>query len=192
MDTEERGRGEGLRKAAPRPRWLPGPLRFAPVHDAPGVRAGAAGAGPGVKRVVILGATGSVGLSALEIARRHTPRFKVVGLSANSSVAALERLAAEFRPEAVALADPGALDGRTDLRRAGWRAGPEATRALATLAGADIVVNAIVGAAGLRYTIAALEAGKRCALANKESLVAAGELVLDASRRGGGELVPVD
>ncbi len=143
-------------------------------------------------RVVILGATGSVGLSALEVARRHRSRFRVVGLSANSSVAALEPLAAEFRPEAVALADPGALDGRTDLRRAGWRAGPEAISELATLAGADIVVNAIVGAAGLRYTIAALEAGKRCALANKESLVAAGELVLDAARRGGGELVPVD
>ena len=63
---------------------------------------------------------------------------------------------------------------------------------MATLPSADIVVNAIVGAAGLRHTIAALEAGKRCALANKESLVAGGDLVLEAARRGGGELVPVD
>ena len=145
-----------------------------------------------MKRLVVLGATGSVGLSALAVARRHASRFQVVGLSARCSVAALEPLVAEFRPDAVALADPAALDGRRDLRRAGWRAGPRALADMATLANADIVLNAIVGAAGLRHTIAALEAGKRCALANKESLVAAGDLVLDAARRGGGELVPVD
>lgn len=145
-----------------------------------------------MKRLVVLGATGSVGLSALAVARRHASRFRVVGLSARCSVAALEPLVAEFRPAAVALADPAALDGRRDLRRAGWGAGPRALADMATLANADIVLNAIVGAAGLRHTIAALEAGKRCALANKESLVAAGDLVLDAARRGGGELVPVD
>ena len=145
-----------------------------------------------MKRLAVLGATGSVGLSALAIVRRHAARFKVVGLAARSSVAALEPLVREFRPDAVALADPSALDGRPDLRRAGWRAGPRALADMATLPSADIVLNAIVGAAGLRHTIATLEAGKRCALANKESLVAAGDLVLDAARRGGGELVPVD
>lgn len=145
-----------------------------------------------MKRLVILGATGSVGRSALAVVRRHPARFKVVGLAAGRSVAALEALAAEFRPGRVAVSDPAALDGRPELRTAGWRAGAGGVAELAALPDADIVVNAIVGAAGLQHTIASLEAGKRCALANKESLVAAGEIVLDAARRGGGELVPVD
>ncbi len=145
-----------------------------------------------VKRIVVLGATGSVGRSALEVMRRHPARFRVVGLSARRSVAALEALAREFTPDGVALADPAALDDRPDLESAGWQAGPEAVTELARLPQADVVLNAVVGAAGLRATITALEAGKRCALANKESLVAAGELVLEAGRRGGGELVPVD
>ena len=145
-----------------------------------------------MKRLVILGATGSVGRSALAVVRRHPGRFRVVGLAAGRSVAALAALAAEFRPTCVALADPAALDDRPDLRTSGWRSGPDGVAELAAFPSADIVVNAIVGAAGLRHTIAALAAGKRCALANKESLVAAGEIVLDAARRGGGELVPVD
>ena len=145
-----------------------------------------------MKRIVVLGATGSVGRSTLAVVRRHPERFEVVGMSAHRSVAALEALVAEFRPGAVAVADPAALAGRPDLTRAGWRAGPEGVDAMARLDDADVVVNAVVGAAGLGPTVAALEAGKRCALANKESLVAAGKLVLAAARRGGGELVPVD
>ncbi len=145
-----------------------------------------------MKGLVVLGATGSVGRSALEVVRRHPGRFQVVGLAAGRSVAELEVLAGEFRPECVALGDPAALEARPDLQAAGWRAGPGSVTELARAASADIVVNAIVGAAGLRHTIAALEAGKRCALANKESLVAGGGIVLDAARRGGGELVPVD
>ncbi len=90
------------------------------------------------------------------------------------------------------MADRATLGDRPDLVVAGWNAGPDALADLARLPQADIVINAVVGAAGLRPTIAALEAGKRCALANKESLVAAGELVLEAARRGGGKLVPVD
>ncbi|MDH3225231.1 MAG: 1-deoxy-D-xylulose-5-phosphate reductoisomerase, partial [Gemmatimonadota bacterium] len=74
----------------------------------------------------------------------------------------------------------------------GWGVGADAVEALTRLDDVDIVVNALVGAAGLRSTLAALEAGKRCALANKESLVAGGELVLAAAQRGGGELIPVD
>ena len=145
-----------------------------------------------MKRIVVLGATGSVGRSALEVMRRHPTRFRIVGLSARRSVTALEALAREFTPDGVALADPAALDDRPDLVAAGWRAGPESVTELARLPQADVVLNAVVGAAGLQATITALEAGKRCALANKESLVAAGELVLEAARRGGGELVPVD
>ena len=145
-----------------------------------------------MKRLAVLGATGSVGLSTLAVVRRHPGRFKVVAMSARRSVTALERLAAEFGTREVAVSDPAALAERPDLKAAGWRTGAGSVTELAQLPGVDIVVNAVVGAAGLRPTIAALEAGKRCALANKESLVAAGEVVIEAARRGGGELIPVD
>lgn len=145
-----------------------------------------------MKRIALLGATGSVGRSTLSVIRRHPRLFSVVALSARRSVAALEALAAEFGARHVALADPGALEECPGLAARGWRAGADRIVELARLADVEIVVNAVVGAAGLRPTIAALEAGKRCALANKESLVAAGDLVLRAAERGGGELVPVD
>ena len=145
-----------------------------------------------MKGVAVLGATGSVGLSTLAVIRRHRKRFGVVAMSAGRSVAALERLAAEFGAGELAVADAAALEARPDLTAAGWRSGPEGVAELACLPGVDVVVNAVVGAAGLPPTLATLEAGRRCALANKESLVAAGELVLAAARRGGGELVPVD
>ncbi len=145
-----------------------------------------------MKRIALLGATGSVGSATLEVVRRHPGLFQVVALSAARSVDALEELAAEFEPRLVGVADPAALQRRPDLVDAGWLGGPDGLLQLAALDGADIVVNAVVGAAGLRPTITALECGKRCALANKESLVAAGDLVMEAARKGGGELVPVD
>ena len=113
-------------------------------------------------------------------------------MSVHRSVAELERLAAEFGTRELAVAESSALNDRPDLLAAGWRGGPEGVAELAALPGVDVVVNAVVGAAGLPPTLAALGAGKRCALANKESLVAAGKLVLEAAREGGGELVPVD
>ena len=145
-----------------------------------------------MKRLVVLGATGSVGRSTLAVSARHPEEFKVVAVTAGQSVAALEKAAAACGASRAALASPDALDDRPDLRAAGWTSGPSAILDLARLPGADIVVNAIVGAAGLAPTMAALKAGKRCALANKESLVCGGDIVLDAARRGGGELVPVD
>ncbi len=145
-----------------------------------------------MKRLAVLGATGSVGRSTLAVAARHPSRFEVAAVSAGRSVAALEEVAAECRARHVAVARADALEGRPELRAAGWRSGPGAAETLAGLPDVDVVVNAIVGAAGLRPTLAALEAGKRCALANKESLVSAGDFVLDAARRGGGELIPVD
>ena len=145
-----------------------------------------------MKRVAVLGATGSVGLSTLAVIRRHRERFRVAAMSSGRSIGALERLAAEFGTGELAVADASALEDRPDLTGAGWRTGPAGVAELACLPGVDVVVNAVVGAAGLPPTLAALKAGKRCALANKESLVAAGELVLAAERRGGGELVPVD
>ena len=145
-----------------------------------------------MKRLAILGATGSVGTSTLAVVRRHPERFEVVALSARRSVGALEVLATEFGVRDVAVAEASGLEDRPDLLDAGWRTGPDSVARLARLPGVDVVVNAVVGAAGLQPTVGALETGKRCALANKESLVAAGEVVLEAARRGGGELVPVD
>jgi 1-deoxy-D-xylulose-5-phosphate reductoisomerase len=145
-----------------------------------------------VIRVAILGSTGSIGRSALEVVRRHPDRFRVTALSANRRVAELSAQVDEFSPAMAVLADDG-VDGPPDSRgRVSWERGREAVLALAARDDVDVVVNALVGSAGLEPTLAALEAGKRLALANKESLVAGGPLVVAAARRGGGELLPVD
>jgi 1-deoxy-D-xylulose-5-phosphate reductoisomerase len=144
-------------------------------------------------RVAILGSTGSIGQSTLAVMERHPQRFEVVGLTANRSAEALSEQVDRFRPRRAILTDPEAF--RLVSHRPGataWEEGREAVLALVQDPGVDVVVNALVGAAGLEPTLRALEAGKRVALANKESLVAGGELVLAAARRGGGELVPVD
>lgn len=144
-----------------------------------------------MKKLAILGATGSIGLSTLAVVKRHPDRFRVVGMSAHSSVDELLRLTQEFGCQRLAVANPEALDSRPELKDR-CATGPEAVTEMARMDDVDVVVNAVVGAVGLGPTIAALESGKRCALANKESLVVGGELVLQAARRGGGELVPVD
>lgn len=135
--------------------------------------------------VAVLGSTGSIGRSTLAVLGRHPDRFRVVALIARRNRALLEAQVARFQPALIGLTGGSEHPG-------GWRAGPECLIEAATHPDVDIVVNAVVGAAGLETTLAALEAGKRLALANKESLVAGGPLVLDALRRGGGELVPVD
>jgi len=145
-----------------------------------------------VIRVAILGSTGSIGRSTLEVIERHPQRFRVVALAANRSVDALAEQVARFSPEAAVLVDGGGLKGTRALPRARWSAGREALLELTQAPGVDVVVNALVGAAGLEPTLSTLEAGKRLALANKESLVAGGELVMAAASRGGGELIPVD
>ena len=143
-----------------------------------------------VTRVAILGSTGSVGRSALEVMGRHPEHFRVVALAANRSVDALREQVALYRPGRVVVADPEA--GRLDVPGVSCGYGREALVALAGDGAADVVINALVGVAGLEPTLAALRAGKRLALANKESLVAGGELVLEAARLGAGELVPID
>jgi 1-deoxy-D-xylulose-5-phosphate reductoisomerase len=127
--------------------------------------------------VAILGSTGSVGTTALRVLARHSEHYRVMALTAFSNAELLARQVAEFRPAFAELVRNG---GRDCLVQA------------ATRADVQIVLNAVVGAAGLDATLAALEAGKRVALANKETLVMAGHLVRDAMRRGGGEIVPVD
>ena len=143
-------------------------------------------------RVAILGSTGSIGRSTLEVIRRHPDRFEVVALAAHRSLAEVAEQVRDFRPRRAVVADESALGATDALPPARWEAGRQALLSLASDPDVDVVVNALVGAVGLQPTLAALEAGKRLALANKESLVAGGPLVLDAARRGGGELVPVD
>jgi 1-deoxy-D-xylulose-5-phosphate reductoisomerase len=147
--------------------------------------------GATTRPIVVLGATGSVGRQTLEIAAHLD--IPVVGLAARQPGARLAALAAEH-PDAQVVATGGSRGERDAFRReVGDRArfGSDEACALAATPGA-VVVNGIVGIAGLRATLAALEAGNRLALANKESLVAAGTLVRDAARRGGGMLLPVD
>jgi 1-deoxy-D-xylulose-5-phosphate reductoisomerase len=136
--------------------------------------------------VAILGSTGSIGTTALRVLERQASRFRVAALTAFENAPLLEEQVRRFDPQFVGLVQNGAPShGR-------WRTGPGCLIDAATLGDVDIVLNAVVGAAGLDATLAALEAGKRVALANKETLVVAGELVAAACRRGGGEIVPVD
>lgn len=146
--------------------------------------------------IAILGSTGSVGTAALRVLARQRHQFHVVALTAYDSWAQLERQAPGCGATFL-----GVVDGDA-ARRAAWSPaangpchhaiGPECLVEAATHPDVAIVINAVVGAAGLEATLAALGAGKRVALANKETLVMAGDLVLDACRRGGGEIVPID
>ena len=146
----------------------------------------------GPRGVAVLGATGSIGKSALAVVRQHPDRFRPVVLTAHRNAAALAELAAEHRPALAVVADPSASSGVYCAGPTRWASGREALLEAATHPDVDVVLNALVGAAGLEPTLAALRAGKRVALANKESLVCAGPLVMRAAEEGGGELLPVD
>ena len=138
------------------------------------------------KGVAVLGSTGSIGTTALRVLDRQRQRFRVTALTANSNGALLREQARLFSPAFV-----GMVESSNDSDEA-WKSGTEALVAAATRDDVDIVINAIVGAAGLDATLAALESGKRVALANKETLVIAGDLVKQACASGSGEVVPVD
>ncbi len=143
--------------------------------------------GDNKRRVAILGSTGSIGTTALRVLARHRNRFSVTALTAFSNAALLGEQAREESPAFVGIVSPNGAQIPVD-----WRVGPDALIESATRDDVDIVLNAIVGAAGLDATLAALEAGKRVALANKETLVVAGALASAACERGGGEIIPVD
>ena len=143
-----------------------------------------------MKSVCLLGSTGSIGRSALAVMARHPDRFRVTGIAAHRDAEALAEQVAGLDSPSVVLADPAAEPPPGGGR--GWNRGREALIELAASAESDIVLNAVVGAAGLELTLAALESGRTVALANKESLVAGGELVLHAARKGGGAIIPVD
>lgn len=136
--------------------------------------------------VAILGSTGSIGTSALRVLERQSARFTPVALTANANADTLAAQVSRWAPAYV-----GLVAGAESAPRE-WHSGPSCLIEAATHPDAHIVLNAIVGAAGLPATLAALRAGKRVALANKETLVVAGSLVTDVARAHGGELVPVD
>ncbi len=138
------------------------------------------------KGVAVLGSTGSIGTTALRVLDRQRQRFRVTALTANSNGALLREQARLFSPAFV-----GMVESSSGADEA-WKSGTDALIAAATRDDVDIVINAIVGAAGLDATLAALESGKRVALANKETLVIAGDLVKQACASGSGEVVPVD
>jgi 1-deoxy-D-xylulose-5-phosphate reductoisomerase len=147
------------------------------------------------KRVVILGATGSIGTAALDVIRQFPKEFRVVGLSAHRDGAKLVKQALEFKPEVVCLSDEqAAVEHGPALAKVATMVleGADGVAALAGWPTADIVVNAVVGLAGLPASVAALEHGKKLALANKESLVAAGQLLMQLANEHGGQVIPVD
>ena len=143
-------------------------------------------------RVAVLGSTGSIGRQTLEVAAAHPDRVQIVALAAHSSARLLAEQAVAFGVKRVGIASEAAADAVREVvpDDVSVRSGAAAVVALAEDPDVDIVLNALVGAAGLRATVAALEAGKTLALANKESLVVGGELVTRLVRRG--KLLPVD
>jgi len=146
------------------------------------------------KRVVVLGATGSIGESSLKVARDIPERMEIVGLAANSNAEKLAAAANEVRPESVCLVNEEKIDV---LRKAlEYRprifAGEEGLREIAALTNADMVLVAIVGTGGLRPALAAIEAGKDLAVASKEILVMAGEIVMREARENSVHVLPVD
>ena len=147
-----------------------------------------------MKKIVILGCTGSIGESTLDIVRHYRQDFEVVGLAAGKAVEPMARLAKEFQPRMVALFDQDAalqlksrVDGNVQVR-----AGMDGLCEVACETGADLVVSAIVGAAGLLPTLQAIRSKKTIAIANKESLVMAGSLITQEAHRAGVQLLPVD
>jgi 1-deoxy-D-xylulose-5-phosphate reductoisomerase len=150
-----------------------------------------------MKHVAVLGATGSIGTSALDVIARHPQRFRASVLSAHRNADALFDLCLRFAPDIAVLVDAEGADAlRARLAAAGSKTrletGAGSLRTVVAGPHCDTVIAAIVGAAGLESTLAAARAGKRLLLANKEAVVMAGGLLLDALREGGGDLIPID
>ena len=145
-----------------------------------------------MRSVSLMGSTGSVGTQALDVIRAEPGRFRVHALAAHRSADVLAAQAAEFHPDVVVIGDPALQAAVRDAVPSGIEvlAGEEGMVAAAR--GADVVLNAVVGFAGLPVTMAALEAGRRLALANKESLIAGAPVVQKARSTPGAEIVPVD
>lgn len=147
------------------------------------------------KGLVILGSTGSIGQSTLDVVRRFRDRYKVVGLAAGRNSGLLARQVEEFQPEIVAVeSEKQAGELKRKLGRSGVKilCGEAGYEEIASAAAADMVVSAITGIAGLKPTLAALRKGKDLALANKESMVVAGALIRKIAARTGSRVIPID
>ena len=149
-----------------------------------------------MKALSLLGSTGSIGQNVLAVVRQFPDRFRIVGLSAGRNIQLLAQQVIEFAPEWVAIGDPDLIPSLAAKLPVGYRnrlvAGTEGNCHLATLPTADMVVSAVVGAVGLLPALAAIHAGKNVGLANKETLVMAGRLIMDAVRTHGVRLLPID
>ena len=146
------------------------------------------------KKIVILGSTGSIGTQTVEVINKYPNLFQVVGLAANSRFDLLARQIKQFKPRMVCIGDKAAGLAGIDGPGAKFKLvkGPEGLKQLAALPGAGMVVNALVGSAGLEPTLAAIHAGHDVALANKETLVAGGQLVMQAVKKNQVRLLPID
>jgi len=148
-----------------------------------------------MKRLSILGSTGMIGRSTLDIVRRYPRRYKIAALAAGANFELLAEQIREFHPSFVSLRDKAAAE-RLEQRLVGRRPrvgfGPEGAEEAGGRDGVDLVVSAITGIAGLRPTLAAVRAGRRVALANKESMVAAGPILRREAARSGAVIIPVD
>src|SRR3989338_8144729 len=150
-----------------------------------------------MQNLTILGSTGSIGTSTLDVVARHPDKFRIVALTANSQVDLLFRQCVQFRPRYAAMLDE---DAAPQLRQRVREAGLDieilscdaALEQVCVLSEVDTVMAAIVGAAGLQPTLAAARAGKKILLANKETLVMAGNVFMDAVRASGSALLPID
>ena len=147
-----------------------------------------------MKKVSILGATGSIGLNTLEVISRHPDKYKVFALSANKSWQKMLLLCKTHMPTYAVLIDPDAAESLQKTAPEGVTvlSGENALIEIASHKEVDYVMAAVVGSAGMASTLAAVDAGKRVMLANKESLVLAGDLLINATKKSGAELIPVD
>ena len=149
-----------------------------------------------MKHLSVLGATGSIGVNVLNLVRRFPERFKITGLSAGRNVQLLAQQVLEFQPAKISVYDESHADHLDALLPSEWRNrivwGTEGNQEVAALNQTDMTVSAMVGAAGLLPTISAIEAGKDIGLANKETLVVAGNLVMQKVREYGVNLLPID
>ena len=143
------------------------------------------------KKLVLLGATGSIGESTLRVIRKHPDKLKLIGISAYQNVEKLASIAEEFEVDNIHLHQACPKENPL-IHRSNFSSGPVALTELAALPDADVVVIAVVGAAGLAPTLGALESGKDVVLANKESLVVGGQLVMETARRSGARILPAD
>lgn len=150
-----------------------------------------------VKNIALLGATGSIGLSTLDVIARHPDKYRAAALSANSKVDELLNLCAKFKPDIAVITEPACYPALRDgLKNLGLATramcGTQALNEIAAAPEFDTVLAAIVGAAGMPSTLAAAKAGKRLLLANKESVVVAGEILMRTARENGATILPID